>query len=56
VRDVGVVVGSPSVNSQNKTTVTFTTDTVAATLRYFYVIPEEARGKTVTFTFSAKSS
>ena len=36
--------------------VTFTRDTVAATLRYFYVIPEEARGKTVSFTFSVKSS
>ncbi|MBL7815744.1 MAG: DUF4466 family protein [Saprospiraceae bacterium] len=54
--DVGVTVGSPSVNEGTKTTVTFTVDTSAATLRYSYVVPEEARGKTVTFTFSAKSS
>lgn len=31
-------------------------DTAAATLRYYYVVPEEARGKSVSFTFSATSS
>jgi hypothetical protein len=54
--DVPVPVGAPSVTSGTKTTVTFNKDTSAATLRYFYVIPEEARGKTVSFTFSAISS
>ncbi len=54
--DVGVQVGSPSVNKDNLTSVTFTKDTMAATLRYYYVIPEAARGKTVSFTFTAKSS
>jgi hypothetical protein len=54
--DIGVPIGLPSVTVGDKTTVTFTKDTMAATLRYFYVIPEAARGKTVTFTFSAKSS
>ncbi len=54
--DVPVIVGSPSVNSGTKTEVVFTRDTCAATLRYFYIIPEEARGKTVKFTFSAKAS
>ena len=54
--DVPVIVGSPSVNSGTKTEVVFTKDTCAATLRYFYIIPEEARGKTVKFTFSAKAS
>ena len=54
--DVGVTVGSPSVTSGTTTTVTYTVDTSAATLRYYYVIPEEARGKTVTITFTAKSS
>jgi len=53
--DVGVLVGQPSVTSGTKTTVTFTKDTSAATLRYFYVIPPEARGKTVSFKFTAKS-
>jgi len=54
--DVGIEVGSPSVNSGNKTEVTFTRDTCAATLRYYYIIPEEARGKSVSFTFTAKAS
>ncbi len=54
--DVPVLVGSPSVTTTTTTTVTFTKDTCAATLRYYYVIPEEARGKSVSFTFSAKSS
>lgn len=54
--DIPVLVGSPSVTKGSTTEVTFTTDTSAATLRYFYRIPEEARGKSVSFTFSAKSS
>lgn len=55
-QDVGVKIGDASVTSGMKTVVTFTKDTCAATLRYFYVIPEEARGKSVSFTFSAKAS
>lgn len=55
-KDSGVAVGIPSVTAGTKTTVTFNTDTSAATLRYFYVIPEQARGQTVTFTFSASST
>ena len=55
-QDIGVQVGSPSVNKGAITEVTFTVDTTASTLRYYYSIPEEARGKTVSFTFSAKSS
>ncbi|WP_110312464.1 DUF4466 family protein [Dysgonomonas alginatilytica] len=31
-------------------------DLIAATLRYYYVVPEEARGKEVSFSFSAKST
>lgn len=31
-------------------------DTIAATVRYFYVIPEEARGKQLSFTFSGTST
>ncbi len=53
--DIPVVIGSPSVTNGTKTTVTFTKDTSTATLRYFYVIPPEARGKSVSFKFSAKS-
>jgi hypothetical protein len=54
--DVAVPIGQPSITSGTKTTVTFTKDTSAATLRYFYIIPSEARGKTVSFKFTAKSS
>jgi|GEM_PF-73290 len=31
-------------------------DMIAATVRYYYTVPEEARGKEVSFTFSSKSS
>lgn len=54
--DVPINIGAPSVTNGTNTTVTFGKDTATSTLRYFYVIPEEARGKTVSFTFSAKSS
>ena len=54
--DVGVTVGNPSVTNGTKTEVTFAKDTCASTLRYFYTIPEEARGKSVSFKFSAKDS
>lgn len=54
--DVPVTVGTPSTNDGKSTKVAFTVDTTAATLRYNYVIPEEARGQSVTFTFSATSS
>lgn len=54
--DIGIEVGSKSVTADNKTTVTFTRDTSAATLRYFYRIPSNAKGQEVTFNFSAKAS
>lgn len=52
--DVPVKVGEPSYTDGKFTTVSFSKDTCAAALRYHYVIPEEARGKEVTFKFSAK--
>ncbi len=55
-QDTGVKIGEPSVTNGTKTEVTFSVDTCAATLRYYYVIPEEAKGKTVSFTFTAKAS
>ncbi|TDH28974.1 DUF4466 domain-containing protein [Segetibacter sp. 3557_3] len=55
-QDVPVRVGTPSVNDGLTTKVNFNVDTNAATLRYYYTIPEEARGKTVTFTFSSTAS
>lgn len=55
-QDVGVKIGEPSATEGKVTKVSFTTDTTAATLRYFYVIPEAARGQTVTFNFTATSS
>ena len=54
--DIGVPVGAPFETKGNITTVNFNVDTNAATLRYYYIIPEEARGKTVTITFTAKSN
>jgi len=55
-QDIGIQVGGTSVNEGAKTTVTFTKDTTAATLRYFYRVPTAARGKEVTFKFSANAS
>jgi hypothetical protein len=54
--DKPVQIGGPSSTEGNLTTVTFTRDTFAVTLRYFYKIPEEARGQNVNFTFSATDS
>lgn len=54
--DIPVTIGEPSVTNGTITQVTFTKDTVASALRYFYKIPEEAKGKEVSFTFSAKAS
>lgn len=53
---VGVELGSPSETNGGVTEVHFTVDTCASTLRYYYIIPEEARGREVSFTFSAESS
>lgn len=54
--DTAVLVANPSINIENRTCVEFVIDTCAATLRYYYVIPKEAKGKTVSFTFSATAS
>jgi hypothetical protein len=54
--ETAVVIGNPCVNTANITQMEFTADTCAAALRYFYIIPEEAKGKNVTFTFSAVAS
>ncbi|MDR1723846.1 MAG: DUF4466 family protein [Tannerella sp.] len=54
--DQPVTVGNPCVTSGAKSEVTFSVDTCAATLRYYYRIPEDAKGKQVNFTFSAKAS
>jgi hypothetical protein len=55
-QDIPVLVGSPSVTNGTTTTVTFNKDTSAATLRYTYKIPPEAKGQTVSFKFSVTSS
>lgn len=55
-QDIPVLVASESQTSGTATSVQFTADTCAATLRYYYIIPEEARGKEVSFVFSVKSS
>lgn len=55
-QDVGVKIAEASVTDGMITKVSFTRDTNAATLRYFYIIPEAAREKAVSFTFTATSS
>ena len=54
--DIPVPVGNPCQNEANRTTVTFAVDTCAAALRYHYIVPEEARGKEVSFVFTAKNN
>ena len=54
--DAWVTVGSPCINSGGKTEVTFIRDTCAAALRYYYIIPEAAKGKDVSFTFKVSAS
>jgi hypothetical protein len=54
--DTAVIVAAPSVNTGRVTEVEFTVDTCAAALRYYYVVPEEAKGQSVKFTFSAQAS
>src|SRR5690606_33418714 len=55
-QDVPVLVASDSQTDGGTTSVQFTADTCAATLRFYYVVPEEARGKEVSFQFSVTSS
>lgn len=55
-QDVPVRVAAESQTSGATTSIQFTTDTCASTLRFYYIIPEEARDKEVSFTFSVKAS
>ena len=55
-QDIPTQMGEPASTTGNVSEMTFTRDTVAATLRYYYLIPEEARGQSVSFTFSATAS
>lgn len=55
-QDVPVRVASDSQTTGETTSVEFTVDTCASTLRYYYRIPESAKGKDVKFTFSVKAS
>src|SRR5690606_8618788 len=54
--DEGVRIGEPSTTNGSITKVDFSIDTFAVTLRYKYFVPEEARGQSVSFTFSAIGS
>lgn len=54
--DIPTKMGEPATTEGAVSEMTFTTDTVAATLRYYYVIPDAARGQQVNFTFSATAS
>jgi hypothetical protein len=54
--DVGVKVAADSRLEGNKCLTEFVVDTCASTLRFYYVIPEEARNKEVSLAFSVKST
>lgn len=54
--DIPVLVAGQSVLDGNICRTQFVRDTCAATLRYYYCIPEEARGKEVKFRFTAHNS
>lgn len=45
-----------SCTTDDRQSVALLKDTTSLTLRYYYVIPEAARGKTVSFNFTSKSS
>lgn len=51
--DVATIVADNLVTNGANSSASFFVDTVAATLRYSYVIPEAARGKEVSFEFSS---
>ncbi len=53
--DVGVMVAEVSTVG-GVSSASFTADTMLSTLRYTYVIPEEARGQNISVTFSAEST
>lgn len=54
--DVPVLVANESELFDNNCVTSFNVDTCAATLRYYYEVPEEARGKEVEFNFIARNS
>jgi len=53
--DVGVPVAEVT-TEDNLSIANFTADTVVSTLRFTYIIPEEARGQKISITFSAEST
>lgn len=54
--DVGVLVATVSAEEGNYNAVFDVVDTMAATLRFNYVIPEEAKGQSLSITFTVESS
>ena len=55
-QDIPVLVANESQTSGTTTSTEFLVDTCAATLRYYYMIPQEAKGKEVEFVFSVNAS
>lgn len=55
-QDVPVKVANDSETDEETTFTDFVVDTCAATLRYYYRIPEAAKGHEVKFSFSVKAS
>lgn len=55
-QDIPVRVATDSQTTGETTSVEFSVDTCASTLRYYYRIPEAAKGQNVKFSFSVKAS
>ena len=53
--EIGVIVAD-TLTVNNTSTATFKIDTNASTLRYTYIVPPEAKGKTINVTFKVESS
>lgn len=54
-QDLPHKMGEPEIVEGNTHTVKFDVDTIAATLRFHYMIPQEAKGKNVKFHFQVKA-
>lgn len=54
--DVPVAIGNPAVKDGKISRVVFTVDTNAAALRYYYIVPDVAKGQEVSFTFKVTAN
>lgn len=55
-QDIPIRVAHESQTKGKTTTIQFSVDTCASTLRFYYQIPQDAKGKNIKFTFSVKAN